>query len=100
MTKCVTCRRHRVGEGTEHLLLPSWSDEATKGEPMQDQQQRWVNASLSETDYSALVAIASQDANETGAVSINLSATLRRLIRQESKRRFSDEHQNHRKEPV
>ncbi len=57
---------------------------------MQEQPMKFVNAQVTNDDYEALSKIAERDAEISGATSINLSATIRRLIRQEA-RRFSDE---------
>jgi len=52
----------------------------------------WVSASITDIDKAILAEITRQDGQETGTVG-NMSATIRRLIRQEAKRRkihFSD----------
>ena len=49
----------------------------------------WVSASISDSDKAALQEITRQDGQETGTVG-NQSATIRRLIRQEAKRRRID----------
>jgi len=52
----------------------------------------WVSASITDIDKAILAEITRQDGQETGTVG-NQSATIRRLIRQEAKRRkihFSD----------
>lgn len=46
----------------------------------------WISASITETDKVLLLEIARQDEQETGVTS-NMSATIRRLIRQEANRR-------------
>lgn len=49
----------------------------------------WISASITDSDKLLLGEITRQDAMETGTVG-NLSATMRRLIRQEAKRRKID----------
>lgn len=56
---------------------------------MIDPPTNWVSASISETDKLLLGEITRQDGQETGTVG-NQSATIRRLIRQEAKRRKID----------
>ena len=46
----------------------------------------WISASITDTDKYLLAEITRQDEEQTG-VSSNMSATIRRLIRQEAKRR-------------
>lgn len=46
----------------------------------------WISASITDGDKVALAEITRQDGQETGTVG-NMSATIRRLIRQEAKRR-------------
>lgn len=46
----------------------------------------WISASITDSDKVALAEITRQDGQETGTVG-NMSATIRRLIRQEAKRR-------------
>lgn len=46
----------------------------------------WISASITDSDKAALLEITRQDGQETGTVG-NMSATIRRLIRQETKRR-------------
>jgi len=46
----------------------------------------WISASITDGDKAALLEITRQDGQETGTVG-NMSATIRRLIRQETKRR-------------
>lgn len=46
----------------------------------------WVSASITDVDKAILAEITRQDGQETGTVG-NQSATIRRLIRQEAKRR-------------
>lgn len=54
---------------------------------MQEQPMKFVNAQMTNDDYTILADIARQDAVESGATSVNISATIRRLIRQEARRR-------------
>ena len=56
---------------------------------MQD-SLKFINAQVTSDDYSVLAEIARQDSELSGAASVNLSATIRRLIRQEAKRRQVD----------
>ena len=49
----------------------------------------WISASITDSDKAVLAEITRQDAQETGTVG-NLSATVRRLIRQEARRRGID----------
>ena len=46
----------------------------------------WISASITDTDKAVLAEITRLDSQETG-VTNNMSATIRRLIRQEAKRR-------------
>ena len=46
----------------------------------------WISASITDTDKAVLAEITRLDSQETGTVN-NMSATIRRLIRQEAKRR-------------
>jgi len=55
-----------------------------------EQTTKFITAQVTDRDYGVLSEIARQDAELHGATSVNLSAVLRRLIRDEAKRRQVD----------
>ena len=57
---------------------------------MEQSQLKFINAQVTSEDYSVLAEIARQDSELNGAASVNMSATIRRLIRDEAKRRQVD----------
>lgn len=53
----------------------------------------WISASITDTDKAVLAKLTELDSEENGTVG-NMSATIRRLIRQEAKRRKITIHEN------
>lgn len=66
---------------------PVYSNERRQGQmSVNEPVGNWISASITDSDKAALLEITRQDGQETGTVG-NMSATIRRLIRQETKRR-------------